>query len=95
MIHSRVSTGCVFVPDYLHERRKPAGSVVVGGSAVIPTRICPVDFGQRESQQGKLRHQIPLRPLEPSQLTSPMPGGNRSAALPRRRGGGGQLGLTS
>lgn len=37
------------------------GSVVVGGRSAIPTRICGVDFGQRVSQQGKLRHQIPLR----------------------------------
>lgn len=51
---SSVSTGCVFALDYLRERRKPTGSGVVGGSTVIPTRICPVDFVQRESQQGKL-----------------------------------------
>lgn len=56
MIHSSVSSGCVFVLDYLHERRKPAGSDVVGDSPVIPTQICPVDFAQRVSQQGELQH---------------------------------------
>lgn len=57
MIHSSVSTGgvlAVFALDYLHDRRKPTGSNVVGGSTVIPTQICPVDFALRESQQGKL-----------------------------------------
>lgn len=64
MTHSSASTGCVFVVfalDYLHERRKPTGSSVVGDSTVIPTQICPVDFVQRKSQQGKPPHQIPLR----------------------------------
>lgn len=57
MIHSSVSTRgvlAVFALDYLHDRRKPTGSDVVGGSTVIPTQICPVDFALRESQQGKL-----------------------------------------
>lgn len=70
MLHSSVSTGCVlavFALDYLLDRRKPTGSDVVGGSNVIPTRICPVDFVQTESQQGKRRQ------LEPSRPTSSMP----------------------
>lgn len=77
----RIYASIVFAAVLVFKQEAPGCFVVVGSSTAIPTEICRTDFGQQESKQEGLSHEIPwtgcyctitlpLYPTQRKQITS-------------------------